>query len=164
MRPRATLASFRRPAVLAVLTLAATFVWLPFAPVSQAHAQLIWVYTEIDGIPRRLEVSFDDVTGLARARTLAVHTMQIVHDPSSEPLPACGSKPDAESRRRWEDDRRRYALKPSDTVVELSAESRENGAVDVIIGGTSGLGLRFTDASGTDPSNSACYAEWVVVG
>jgi hypothetical protein len=129
-----------------------------------AHRQLIWVYADVGGVFRRLEVSFDDATDLARARVLAVHAWRIIEDPSSTPVSACGSKSDIEGRREWEKVQRASALTPKDTVLELSVESDASGGVDVITHGDEGLGLHFTDGSDASPSKRPCWTEWVVVG
>jgi hypothetical protein len=129
------------------------------------HRHLVWVYVELDGVLRRLEVSFDDATGLARARVLAVRAMQFIQDPASGPLPGCQAEPSADSRLAWEKMRRMYALTAKDTAVALAVESNERGAVDVFTnGGVGGLALTFTDGSGRSPSNDVCWGEWVVVG
>ena len=128
------------------------------------HRQLVWVYVEIDGILRRLEVSFDDATGIERARAFAPRAMRIIQDPMSEPLTECESTPSPEDRRQWEKAQRENALTPKDTAVELTVSSDEKGAVDVSTDGGIGLGLRFTDGSGEASSNRVCWEEWLVVG
>lgn len=65
------------------------------------HRQRIWVYAEVDGVLRRLEVSFDEATGLARARVRAVQTMHIIQDPASAPISACGRMNERWERTGW---------------------------------------------------------------
>jgi hypothetical protein len=127
-----------------------------------AHRQLIWVYADVDGILRRLEVSFDDVTGLARARTLAVRAMHIIQDLAAEPPRECGSHGSAEDARRdWEKTGRRYRLKPEDTAIELSVESTDRGAFEVLTNGL--FGLRFNDPGDEPLSSEVCWGQWIVV-
>jgi hypothetical protein len=126
------------------------------------HRQLIWVYAEVGGLLRRLEVSFDEATGLERARTLSAQAMRIIQDPSSNPLSACGSPLDAQNRSEWEKVQRQSALKPQDNAVELSVESLDNGAVDVSTNDQ--LTIRFTDGSAGSLSRGVCWTEWIVVG
>jgi hypothetical protein len=130
---------------------------------SPVHRQLVWVYGEVGGILRRLEITFDEETGLERARLLSVHAMQIIQDPSSAPVSACGSRSSGDNRSEWENARRGYVLTPQDRAIELSVESDGGGAVDVSRGGV-GLGLRFTDGSAGTASSKVCWAEWIVVG
>jgi hypothetical protein len=135
--------------------------WECDAPV---HVGLIWVYAEIGGILRRLEVSFDEATGPAQAQRRAVQAMQIIQDSSSAPLPACGHPPSPDWRREWEKAQRAHALTPADTVVELVVESAATGVVHVTTGGGP-LGLTFTDGSSEPAAGSrACWTEWVVIG
>jgi hypothetical protein len=129
---------------------------------SPVHRQLVWVYGEVGGILRRLEVSFDDASGLNRARLLAVRAMQIIQDPASAPISACGSRSSEDNRSEWEKAQHAYALTPQDRAIELSVESDEDGVVDVTRGGV-GLGLRFTDGSGGTSSSRVCWAMWIVV-
>ena len=132
------------------------------------HRRLIWVYAEVGGTLRRLEVSFDDATELAQAQRSAVHAVRIIQDPSSAPLPACGFPSTDERQREWKNKQDAHALTPADTVVELAVESEETGVVHVITNGGdkgSGLGLAFTDgSSGLPAEGRACWEEWVVVG
>src|SRR6185312_1593334 len=80
--------------------------------------------------------------------------MQILQDPTSEPLLACDSQPSDRSRLEWRKTQAAFALKPKDTAVELSVQTSESGAVDVI---KDMLGLRFTDGSGITAPNRACW-------
>lgn len=129
---------------------------------SPVQRNLIWVYADVGGILRRLEVRFDDDTGLDRARQLAVHAAQIVQDPASAPLAACGSGSREEERAQWEKARRAQILQPRDVAVGLSVETAADGGVDVIWEPAADFGLRFTDGTATSPP--VCWAQWVVVG
>jgi len=136
--------------------------WICDPPV---HNQLIWVYANVGGIVRRLEVTFDDATRLAQARRVAVQAIQIVQDSSSAPLPACRDRSSAEAQRQWEKIRREHSLAAADTVVELSVMAEEAGGVRVSLSGATQLGLTFTD-NGDEPTtgNGACWTEWIVIG
>jgi hypothetical protein len=128
---------------------------------SPTHRQLIWVYAEIDDILRRLEVSFDEMTGLARARALAVRSVQIAQNLTGEPPPYCGTRTsDEDNRRDWEKARSEYRLQPKDTAVEISVESTEAGTFDVIRNGS--FGLRFRNAGDAALSGEVCWTRWVV--
>jgi hypothetical protein len=120
------------------------------------------VYGEVGGILRRLDVSFDEETGLGRARLLSVRAMQIIQDPSSAPVSGC---PSGDNRAEWEKARREYVLTPQDTAIELSVESEEGGGLDVMRAGVGpGLLLTFTDGSAGTASSTVCWAQWTVVG
>ena len=129
-----------------------------------AHRQLVSVSAEVDGIPRRLQVSFDDMTGLARARAFALQTMKITQDLTAATPRVCEGQTSAEDERAWKKAQREYRLAPHDTVVELSVESDDAGGFDVITNGGEGpIGLRFRDTGDESLSQLVCWAEWVIV-
>lgn len=131
--------------------------WQCEAPERQ---QLIWVFAEVGGVMRRLEVSFDEATALAEAQRSAVRAIRIIQD-SLAPLPACGSTLDAQ--REWEKVQRAYALTPTDTAVALDVETERAGVVTVTRYST--LKLTFTDGSSElSAGTGACWAEWIVIG
>lgn len=70
------------------------------------HHQLISVYAETGGVLRRLEVTFDDATGLERARTLAARAMQIIQDPAFKPVSPCDAHSRTADSQEWEKVRR----------------------------------------------------------
>jgi len=124
---------------------------------------LIWVYAQLGGSLRRLEVSFDDATGLARARILSVRAMEIIEDGVAEPPAACRRPANPEDRHRWEQEQNISRLRPEETAVELSVESIEPGTFDVITNaGIGPLGLDFTTNDDGSPGQ-VCWEEWVVV-
>jgi hypothetical protein len=134
--------------------------WTCEAP---THSQLVWVYAEVDKILRRLEVSFDDATGLARARALAVRTIQILQDVNAEPLLQCGASPRGEDdrRREWETIRSPFRLMPDDTAVELAVHSADRGVFNVMRDVS--LGLTFQDPGDDGRSAEVCWSLWVTV-
>ena len=126
------------------------------------HRGLIWVYADIGGISRQLELSFEDGIDLDRARRVAVLAERIIHDPSSAPIPACGG---AASQSEWEKKQRENALSATDTIVELDIRTDKAGGMHVITQGGAGLDLTFTDDGTAPPArNRPCWTEWIVVG
>jgi len=127
------------------------------------HRQLIWVYVEMKGLLRRVEVSFDEAIGLTRARAAAARTTEIIQDNAARAPAACEGPADAENQRRWEEYRKEFWAQARDAAPELSVESADKDVVDVITNGGAGpLGLEFREA--TDGSiGPVCWVQWVVV-
>ena len=134
------------------------------------HELLIWVYTDIKGIQRRLEVSFNDATGLTRARSLSVRAEQMFQDETAEPPPACPTPGTSASdkaqrerdRSRWREQQVSQALTPQDTVIALTIDSNKPG-VFYVTNDAEGLVLTFTEVNDRSAAEQVCWAEQIVI-
>lgn len=133
---------------------------------SPTHRQLIWVFAQVDGVFRRLEVTYADAISLARARRVSVQAINILQDPASLPVSACGTNPGTDTRAEWEKARKNFPVQQADTVIEMSLDIWETrtSTVNAHINGEDGMTLMFTEDSTWSPSEGSCWEQWIIVG